>query len=237
MSLTYVTYVAQLADLMVTDPTNADFVTILPGIIDYGEQRLYRELDLLSTRVSDTSANVTANSRSFTLPSSGGRFVVTEGINIFTPVSTTTTRNPLTPASVDFINWTWQTNTAASATTIPQYYAMLTDQSVIFGPPPGDAFTAEVIGTIRPTPLSASNTTTYLTLYLPDLFIAASMIFASGFQRDFGSQSDDPAKAQSWEIQYGKLFASADGESERQRYGAVSWTSKRVEKTAVPQRG
>lgn len=235
--LTYSTWLAQVADLMAEDPTNADFLTIVPAIIDYAEQRLYRELDLLSTRVTDSSATVTANSRNFTLPSSAGRFVVTEGINIYTPVSTTTTRNPLTPVSLDFLNWSWQTNTAASATTVPQYYAMVTDQTVAFGPPPGAAFTAEVIGTIRPTPLSASNTTTYLTLYLPDLFLAASMIFATAYQRDLGASSDNPAQALSWSAIYDKQFASADAESERQRYGAASWTSKKVEATAVPQRG
>lgn len=236
MSYTYTTYVAALADLMATATTDADFTTILPSIIDYAEQRLYRELDLLSTRVADTGT-LTANTRNFTLPSNIGRFVITEGINIYTPVGTTTTRNPVIPVSLDWINWSWQTNTAASATTIPQFFAMLTDQVVVFGPPPGAAFTAEVVGTVRPAALSSSTTTTYLTLYLPDLFMAASMIFASGFQKNFGAQSDDPKMSASWSSQYDQLLVSANAENERQRYGAASWTSKKLEATAQPQRG
>lgn len=237
MSYTYSTYVAALANLMVEDPANTEFTTILPSIIEYAEQRLYRELDLESTRVYDSSSAVTANSREFTLPQTLGRFVVTEGINIYTPVGTSTTRNPVTPVSYDFLNWAWQTDTAASATTIPQYFAMKTDQTVAFGPPPGAPFQAEVYGTIRPAPLTSSNTTTYLTLYLPDLFLAASMVFATGWQRDFGASTDQGGASQSWEMQFQTLFKSADAESERQRYGAASWTSKKIEATALPQRG
>lgn len=237
MSYTYASLTTTLANALVTAEDNADFVAILPSIIDYGEQRLYRELDLESTRVYDSTSTVTANNRNFTLPSSAGRFVVPEGINIYTPVSTTTTRNPLTPVSLDWLNWSWQTNTAASAATIPQFFAMLTDQTVAFGPPPGAAFTAEVFGTIRPTPLSASNTTTYLSLYLPDLFFAVCMVFGSGWQKNFGGQADNSAMAVSWESQVQLLLASANAEAERQRYGAASWTSKKIEQTAVPQRG
>jgi hypothetical protein len=39
------------------------------------------------------------------------------------------------------------------------------------------------------------STTTILSLYVPDLFVAAAMIFMAGYQKDFGSQSDDPQAA------------------------------------------
>lgn len=224
MSLNYSTYISTLANLAVMSETDPDFVQILPSAIDYAEDRLYRELDLLNTVTRDT-ATVTANNRNFTLPSNNGRFRVTNGINIYTPASSTTTRNQLVPVSRDYMDAVWTTNTAASATTVPQNYAMITDQTVIFGPPPGAAFTAEVIGTIQPTPLSASNTTTYLTLYLPDLFLAASMIFISGWQKNFGSQADDPKMAVSWESQYKTLFASADAEEQRKKYSSGAWGS------------
>ncbi len=226
MSLTYSTYVTTIANMLVTVETETDFVQILPSGIDYAEQRMYRELDLLATVVRDTSATVTANSRNFTLPQTNGRFVDVNGINIFSPVSTTTTRNQVVPVSRDFLDLTWPSDTAASATTVPQYFAMITDQTVIFGPPPGAAFTAEVIGTIRPSPLSVTNTTTFLTLYLPDLFIAASMVFFKGWQANFGAQSDDPRTAQSWESQYQTLFASANVEEMRRKFSSVGWTSE-----------
>lgn len=240
MSLNYSQYVAELQGLAGTTSADADFLAIIPGAIDYAEQRIYRELDLLSTIVRDNSANATANARTFTLPSSLGRFVIVEGINIVTPVGSTTangTRNALTPTSKEYIDFVWPTEAAGSATTVPSYFGMVTDQTVVFGPAPGAAFNVEVIGTIRPAPLSASNATTFLSLYLPDLFIAASMVFLSGYMKNFGAQQDNPQMAVSWEAQYGVLFQSANAEEQRRKFGAASWTSKGLMPSAQPQRG
>lgn len=237
MSLTYTTWVQRLVELTNAGEQNINFAAVFPAAIDYAEQRLYRELDLLATQVRDSSANCTANSRNFTLPSSAGRFVVVDGINVVTPVSgtvSTGTRNPVVPASRDFLDMAWPSNTAAAATTIPQFFAMITDQTVVFGPPPGNTFQVEVIGEIRPTALSAANPTTYLTLYLPDLFLAASMIHMAGYGTQGGA---NVPQVGSWEQTYQTLFQSANGEAERQRFASASWTSKPIEPAAVPQRG
>jgi hypothetical protein len=226
MSLTYAQYVTELATLTVIPEDDTSFVSNLPTVINYSEERCYRELNLLATIVRDSSSNATANSRDFTLPSSLGRFVVVNGINFVTPVGSTTsdgTRNGLLQTSRDYIDYTWPSNTASASTTVPELFAMITDQTVIFGPPPGDTFNVEVVGTIRPTPLSDSNTTTYLSLYLPDLFMAASMVFMSGYQKNFGAQADDPKMAQSWETQYQILFKSANTEETRKRYAMGKW--------------
>ena len=63
MSYTYTTYTAALAELMVTSDADANFTGILPSIIDYAEQRIYRELDLPYTNTTDSSATVTAGQR------------------------------------------------------------------------------------------------------------------------------------------------------------------------------
>lgn len=236
MSYTYATYSAALAELMVTTALDPDFVAIEPSIITYAEQRIYRELDLLSTIVRDQSATLTANSRNFTLPQGQGRFVTTQGFNVFTPVSTTTTRNQLVPTTRDYLDATWPSETASTAPSLPANFAMITDQTIIVGPPPDAAYTVEVIGTIRPAPLSATNTTTFLSLYLPDLFLAASMVFASGYQKNFGSQSDDPKMGVSWESQYGSLKESALVEQLRDKWQSVSWSSMSPSPIATPPR-
>lgn len=234
---TYDTYSAALAEMLVTTVDNTDFVAIEPSIIDYAEQRIYRELDLLTTIVRDSSATLTANSRNFTLPTTNGRFVTTQGINVYTPVSTTTTRNQLQPTTRDFIDAMWPTDASASTPSVPTWYAMITDQTVIVAPPPDANYTVEVIGTIRPTPLSSSNSTTFLSQYLPDLFFAASMIFGSGFQKNFGAQSDDPRMAASWENQYQMLKQSADVEEMRKKYWSSGWSSMQPSPLANPPRG
>jgi hypothetical protein len=47
--LTYATYVTQIATLAVVPENNTDFVIILPQMITYAENRMYRDLDFLST--------------------------------------------------------------------------------------------------------------------------------------------------------------------------------------------
>ena len=209
MSLTYTTYVSTLANLVATDSTNTEFQQILPSCIDYAEQRCYRELDLLNTVVTQTGT-LTASNRQFTLPSASGRFVVTNGINVLP----TGNRVALVAVSVPVMNLIWPSSTGSAQ---PKFYAMLTDQVVILGPTPDQAYSVEVLGTIRPAPISSTNATTFLSNYLPDLFLAASMIFMSGYKQNFGQQSDDPAMAASWESQYGKLLSSANLEEQRKK--------------------
>jgi hypothetical protein len=86
----------------------------------------------------------------------------------------------------------YPTATSSSSTAIPLYFAMVTDQTFIVGPPAGITYNLEVTATVRPTALSSSNTTTYLTDKLPDLFIAASMVFANAYLKNFAATADDP---------------------------------------------
>lgn len=235
--MNYTDFVATIANLTVISPTETNFVQILPQGIAYGEDRLYRELDLLSTVTRD-SAPLTTGNRNFTLPQTNGRFVVTNGFNLITPAVTTTpdsgTRTQLIPTSRDYLD---AVGGSPTYTGVPVNYAPITDQQFIVGPAwPDQNYTIEVVGTIQPAPLSASNTTTFLTLYLSDLFVAAVMIFMSGYERDFGAQSDDPAQAQSWQGQYDKLFASANLVEMRKKYASSAWGSLSPTPAATPTR-
>lgn len=237
--LTYNTYVAQMQNLMVVKySSDPDFQTFLPGCIDYAEQRLYREGDFLATRVVDTTGLLTTNQRTFAYPvPTLGSFLVIEEISAYTPFGTTSsnaTRVPLQVASKQFIDTVYPSN--SSGTGIPRYFFPLTSTSCIIGPVPDQNYGVEIIGTYRPTPLSSSNTTTFLTLILPDLFISASMVFASGYMRDFGAQTDNPQMAASWEAQYDKLFASANLEEARKKYQSQGWQSEQPSPAATPAR-
>lgn len=226
MSITYATYQTQIATLIAASTSDPNFVAILPGAIDYAEQRIYRELDLLNTTVRTPTGTLTASNRNFTLPTpSAGPFVTVQEINVITPVSTAPdsgTRNQLTATTKEFLDAVWNSATGA---TVPKWFAPIDQLSIIVGPWPDAAYTVEVVGTVRPAPLSATNTTTFLTNYLPDLFIAASMVYFSGYMRNFGSQSDDPKMSASWESQYQTLFASAKGEELRKKFAGSDWTA------------
>lgn len=234
--LTYSSYTTTIANLMVVPETDPNYQQIIPAMIADAEQRMYRELQLLDTTVRDTGGNLTANSRTFTLPQTVGMFIVTYNFNIFTPVNTQTNRNQLVPVTRDWLDAVWGNEASSSTPSVPQYYAPITDQIFIVGPSPDAAYTMEVIGTIRPTPLSASNTSTYLTAVLPDAFIAASMIFASSYQLNFSAAADDPQQAQSWSSHYKELIASANIEENQKRYASQAWTSAPVAPIATPPR-
>ena len=243
MSLTYTTYLSALSTLTAIPTTNTDFVAIVPNVIDYAEGRIYRELDMLVEDVRDSSSSTTTLDRNFTLPTTVGVFQIISGINIITPAATAPdsgTRVPLTPVSRDVLDMIWPSTTGA---TVPSMFCYLSQSSlsgqknIILGPWPDAVYRVEVIGKIIPTPLSATNPTTFLTTYLPDLFLAASMVFMTGYERNWGAQADDPKSAMSWEQQYQTLMASADKREARKRFAGASWTSKQPEPTAVPQRG
>jgi hypothetical protein len=147
-----------------------------------------------------------------------GTLVVLESVNVITPVSAplpdSGVRNRLVRMSWDVLDAMFG---SGAATGIPAYFALQDAATIAFGPWPDQAYPVEIVGTIRPAPLSGSNTTTTLSLYFPDLLVAACMIWLSGWMRNFGSQSDDPRMATSWESTYQGLLKSATIEEARKK--------------------
>lgn len=224
--MNYGEYIDQIANLMAADSTTVEFQTMVKGMIPYAEDRIYRELDLLNTTVVNSSNSFTAGSRSFSLPTNGanGIFYTVTGVNVITPVGVAPdagTRNQLTAVTMDYLNAVWNSATGSG---VPQEFAMVNQFTIIVGPWPDAAYTVEIVGTIQPAPLSASNSTTFLTQYLSDLFVAASMVFASGYMRDFGAQADNPQQAQSWESQYQTLLKSAMLLELRKKWAGPGWS-------------
>ncbi len=234
--INYTTYVAQLSNLMVVPSSDANFQTFLPGCIDYAEQRLYRELDLIDTQITDSAA-VTASNRNYVLPTNLGTYIVVDQVNVLTPAGAPSSygvREPAMPVSREYVDAVYPSGTVTTG--VPKFYCRANSSSLIFGPTPDAAYVVEVVGTQRPTPLSAANSSTFLTQQLPDLFICASMVFASGYQKDFGAQTDNPQQAQSWEQQYKTLFQSAATEEARKNYASEAWTSQQPNPIATPPR-
>ena len=234
--LTYTTYKTTLATLSVVPDTDPNWLAILPSAIDYAELRIYRDLDLLSTVSTNTSYSTASNVSRISLAS--GTFVTLQNVNVITPAGTGNpdagTRVPLLPVTKEYIQYAWPSATNAG---VPQYFAMIDERSFSLGPWPNGTYTLEIIGTIRPPTLSAGNPTTFISEYLPDLFLMASMIFISGYQRNFGRQSDDPAMSQSYENQYNVLLKGAMVEEYRKKYASSGWTSMSPSPVATPSRG
>lgn len=232
---------ALLTNIPVDD---ANFVSNLPSTIAYAEERIVRELDLKSANITDGTASTTANNREFTLPTTYGTFLVVNNVNIITPAATAPnsgTRNPLTPVSQAVLDFTWGSSTGAG---VPTEYAWVTQDTttasqpqIILGPWPDAAYRVEVVGKVQPAALSASNPTTWLSINLPSLYIAAGMVWLTGYQRNWSGSSDDPQMAVNWLKTYEQLRDSAMVWQARARFAGASWTSNQPEPVAINQRG
>lgn len=216
--------------------SDPNFNAILPRAIEQVEQRLYRELDLITTQTAQTAA-LTASSRNIAVP---GGILILQEMNVVTPAATSPdngTRNPLQRVSLAFLNAVAPTAAATlGSPSVPRYYALLDDVDVRVGPAPDAAYEAEFIGTVRPAPMSAANPATWLGTNLPDLFLAGTCVFMCGYQRDFGAQSDNPQMALSWEATFQTLFKSAATEEARRKAQSVAWQPYAPAPLATPPR-
>jgi hypothetical protein len=237
MSLTYSSYVQQIATLAVVPVTDPNYTIIIPSMIDYAELRMQRDLDFLSTQISTSAYTFTSGNNQLTLPTS--QFIVPQTFEVIDGSGNST---PLLAVGKEFIQNVYG---SGSTTGLPQYFAVYggdaattgnTSQYMIVGPTPNSGYTVRLTGTVRSAPLSATNTTTFISTYLPDLFIFASMIYISAYQRNFGRLNDDPAMAQTYESQYQALKASALIEENRKKFEAAAWTSYSPAPAATPTR-
>jgi len=236
-------YVNQIATMAVVDPTDTAYLTILPQMITYAENRLFRDLDFLFTQIATTSYSIAVNTRTVTVPA--GTFVVPQQINLVTPAGTSNPesgiRVPLMPVTREFLDAVYS---SSSATGQPKYFAVFGDSTgtgiynFLVGPYSDNTYTVEIVGTFRPSSLSATNLTTFISLYLPDLFIMASMIYIAAYQRNFSSaQGNDPQMPVTYETQYQTLLKGAMTEEYRKKFESAAWSSMSPAVVATPTRG
>ena len=212
-----------------------NFRRIVPLMFTYADNRIYRELEFLAT-TAVTAGALTANNRETPLPST---VLVLRQMNVLVPIgygwARTISRNALEHISPEALDMFWpqghfdpSTGTMVPPPSgVPQKYAVVGTSTATFPqtlsysirlmPVPDKAYAVEYFGVIRPALLSATNTETFLSVNYADLFCAACMVFASGYQRDFGAQADDPQKAMSWNGMYEALRASAMLEAGRMK--------------------
>ena len=253
--LTYSQYVTQISTMAVVAENDPAFVTILPQMITYAENRMYRDIDFMftSTSLHGASFVLTPGNRNLSFDinlslnsdAQTGTFVVSEQINLLTDASgnaaTTTNpdacvRVPLLPTTKEFLDAVYGSSLTANLGK-PEYFVPFNETLFFVGPVPDQAYPVEVVGTYRPNSLSSTNTSTFISLYLPDVFIMASMIYISAYQRNFGRANDDPQMAVTYESQYQALLKSAMVEEARKKFDAAGWSSQSPSPVATPTRG
>jgi hypothetical protein len=254
--LSYNLYVQQLGVMAValTSETSGvySFVDpplqqVLPQALNYAELRCQRDIDFLNARASNTYA-LTAGSNLLSIPVND--FIIVETVEITqNSGSQVVSSTPLVPVSREFIQNCYSGLVGASQ---PRFFAMAGDNfgdgadsfiNLLLGPPPNFAYPVRVNGVIRLPSLAqyatagpADTSYTYLSEWLPDLLLMASMIYISAFQRQFSSTSDDPNMGQSYEKQYQALRLGATSEENRKKFQASGWSAYSTPPAATPTR-
>lgn len=224
----------------VVQGVNPNFTANLPLALSYAENRLQRDCPFLQATTSNSSYSLIPGSNLLAL--SVDDFVTVETISI--------NGLPLLPVSREWLQNIYGSNATLSQ---PQYFAMYggdaatggaTSSNIIVGPFPDSAYPLVINGMIRMPSLykfanntDAATRTTYLSEWLPDVLLTASMIWVSAYQRDFGSVANDPATAMSWEAQYKTALGGAQVEEARKRFAASAWSSMTPNPVATPTRG
>jgi hypothetical protein len=244
-ALTFNDYVAQIASLAATGTGASGSLTtfsdpllqvVLPQMLNYAELRIQRDLDLLPSQIVNSSYALTSNNPVLSITTAD--FVTIQTI------IPTVTGTPLLPVSKEFIQNTYGYGSTPGA---PFYFAPYggdsatvgnVNQTFLIGPIPNQNYALNIVGTARMPTLYVSTgsgtNTTFISSYLPDLLLMASMIFLSGYQRNFGRQSDDPAMAVSYESQYQALLKGAMIEEYRKKFEARAWSSETISPVATP---
>ena len=244
MALGYQQYVNQIALLAVVDPADSNFLLAVPSMISYAELRIQRDLDLMQASVSlrGSGYKLNAGNRNISFPmtlSDGSSFIVSEQINIILPIGNNDPDNgervPLLPVTKEYLD-TVCSSALPENLAQPMYFTAFNETLFMVGPVPNADYFVEVVGMIRLPSMADTHDATFISQFFPDMFIMASMIYLSGYQRNFGAQSGDPAMAVSYESQYTALLQGSIVEESRKNYMAAAWSSMPPAVVASPSR-
>lgn len=183
-----------------TENDATEFTTKIPVIINLAELRIYREADLTIARKEETLPTPVVGSSTLAAPTD---LVLPRWIRIVNG-------DYLIQKDESFIR---EYITSSSTTGTPKYYATSSaGTNFVFAPSFDSVSTQLRIGyTYRPTQLSASNATTWLSLNAYDVLLFACMIEASNFMK---MEAQDLA---SWKAHYADALAGLKNEEERRR--------------------
>lgn len=250
--LTYNGYVTQIATLAIWQtttngagavvPVDQFYINLLPQMLNYAELRIQRDVDLLPLMI---TVSYTVPPGLNQLSISTDDLVTVEFMNVISG----TDGFPMTQVAKPFIQNVYSNSTV---TGIPQYFAAIGGDQATggqalqyfqFGPYSDQSYQINVTGTQRAPSLYNSlvltpngTATTFISTYLPDLLIMASMVYISAAQRNFGRASDDPQMSVTFESQYQALLKGAVVEEARKKFQASGWSSMSPAAIATPTR-
>jgi hypothetical protein len=176
---------------------DTEFTASIDEIINLGEMRLWRDLDL-SIFKADGTASTAASTETLTKPVADTELVTWQSLYY----ENAGERVWLELRSVDFV----RDHQVIGATAPPRYYAEQTETDWLLSPIPDAIYTVNTRGITRPTRLSVGNPTTWLSLHQDDMLFKACLAEAEGFLK-----ADD--RVEMWKAEYAEALPLAKRET------------------------
>jgi len=192
---TYAELVQNLQDWMEDDDT--EFVGAIDDLINLGEMRLWRDLDL-SIFTSEGTTTTAAGTDTAVKPVTDLELVTWQSIYY----DSAGERTYLELRSTDFV----RDHQVVGATAQPTYYAEQTETDWLLSPIPDNTYTLNARGVTRPARLSVGNATTWLSLHQDDLLFKACLAESERFLK-----SDD--RVELWKTEYTEALPLAKRET------------------------
>lgn len=231
----------------ITQFVDALLQAVVGQMLNYSELRIQRDIDALQARAPNTYT-LTAGNNVLSIPIND--FLVIETLEAQQVSGGNLVNNqPMIETSKEFIQNCYS---SVFSSGYPKYYAKWGDNfgsggntnvNILVGPPANYAYPIRVTGVIRMPSLAqfatagpADTSYTYISQFLPDLLLMASMIFISGYQRNFSASSDSKDMPVNYEQQYRTLLAGAIAEENRKKGLGSAYSAYSTPATATPTR-
>lgn len=174
----------------------SDLTNEIPGFIQFGENRIYRDMRV---RQMETALSSAISSGVVAVPS--GYLEMKYAYVNGSPMV------KLTRKDAEWIYWNYPTRSADGT---PQFFAREAE-NLIFGPYPDSNYTIKGVYYKKLPALSGSNTTNWLTTDVPDLILFASLCEASPYLQD------DPRVAL-WEKKYEEVRRRVQRQDDQEEF-------------------
>ena len=185
---TYAELTANLQAWLEDDDT--EFTAAIDDVINLGEMRLWRDLDLSIFTLEDTAATADGT-ETVTKPVADTELVAIQSIYYDSGAILGSVRTFLELRSTDFV----RDHQVIGAKAPPKYYSEQTETSWLLSPIPDAIYTLNVRGITRPAKLADTPTGTWLSLHQDDILFKACLAEAESFLK-----ADD--RVEKWKAEY-----------------------------------
>ena len=175
--MTYAELVTKIRDYCEVD-SNVFTSTIIDGFIQDAEFRILREIDSDNNR-SYAQADIIAGQRYVNTPLINDETLVIRSAQITNSTGGADNSNR---AFLEYRDTSFISEYNAEGTQgLPKYYSYWDENTIVLAPTPDQNYNMQINYILKPTQLSSSNTTTYLSKEFPNGLLYACLVEAYGF--------------------------------------------------------